>query len=86
MIPKTLGDNSMSTAQIKVWYKCFKDGQESPESDPYSGSPATSRTPENVECVRAAINKDLPLTERELEPDLGTPKLLCLRFWRRILA
>ena len=58
MIQKAFRDNAMSAVQIKVWHKCFRDGQESVESDPHSGRPATSRTPENVECVLAAINKD----------------------------
>ena len=57
-----------------MWHKLFKDGQESVESDPCSGRPATSRTPENVEHVRAAINKDRCLTVRDLEADLGIPK------------
>ena len=48
----------MSAAQIKVWHKCFKYGQESVESDPCSGRSATSKTLENVECIQAAINKD----------------------------
>ena len=60
--------------QIKVWHKCFKDGQESVESDPHSGRLAISRTSENVEDVWAAINKDQRLTVRELEADLGIPK------------
>ena len=63
----------MSAAQVKVWHKCFKDGQGSIESDPHSGRPATSRTPEDVERVQAAINKDRELTVRELEADLGVP-------------
>ena len=58
MIQKAFRDEAMSAAQIKVWHKCFEDGQESVESDPRSGRPATSRTPENVEHVRAAVNKD----------------------------
>ena len=70
----------------KVWHKCFKDGQESVESDPQSGWPATSRKPENIECVWAKVNKDRRLAVRELETDLGIPRLLCLRFWQRILA
>ncbi|XP_069330150.1 histone-lysine N-methyltransferase SETMAR-like [Eulemur rufifrons] len=74
MIQKAFGDNAMSAAQIKVWHKRFKDGRESVESDPRSGRPATSRTAENVERVRAAINKDQRLTVRELEADLGIPK------------
>ena len=64
----------MSAAQVKVWHKCFKDGQGSIESDPHSGRPATSRTPENVERVWTAIHKDQQLTVRELEADLGIPK------------
>ena len=58
MIQKAFRDNAMSAAQIKVWHKCFKDGRELVGSDPCSGRPATSRTPENVECVQAAINKN----------------------------
>ena len=43
------------------------------ESDPRSGRPAISRTPENVECMRAAINENQQLTLRELEEALGIP-------------
>ena len=74
MIQKAFGDDAMSAVQIKVWHKCFQDGRESVESDPRSARPAKSRAPENVEGVRAAINKDWQLTVRELEVDLGTPK------------
>ena len=56
MIKKAFGDDVMSAAQIKLWH--FKDGRESVESDPHSGRPVTSRTPENGERVWAAINKD----------------------------
>ena len=64
----------MSAAQIKMWHIHFKDGQEPVESDPCSRRPTTSRTPENVQHVQAAINKDWRLTVRELEADLGIPK------------
>ena len=62
MIQKYFGDHAMSAAQIKVWHRHFTDGRESVESDPHSGRPAISRTPENVEHVEAAINKDQQLT------------------------
>ena len=52
----------------------FKDGRESVESDPCSGRPATRRTPENVERVRAIINRDRQLAVQELEADVGTLK------------
>jgi transposase len=65
MMKKALGDYSLSEAQIKVWYRRFKDAWESVESDPRSGRPSISRTPENVESVRAAINENRRLTVRE---------------------
>jgi transposase len=64
----------LSEAQIKLWYRRFKDGWESVESDPRSGRPSTSRTPENVESVRAAIKENLRLIVRELEETLGIPR------------
>ena len=74
MIQMAFGYDAISAVQIKVWHKHFKDGRECVESDPRSGRPATSRTPENVECVQAAIHKDQQLTVWELEADLGIPK------------
>ena len=56
----------MNAAQIKVWHKHFKDGQESVESDPCSGRPAKVRTPEHAEHVQAAIIKNQQLTVGEL--------------------
>ena len=58
MIQKAFGDDAMNPAQIKLWHKHFKDGRESVESYPCSGRSATSRIPENVECLWATINKD----------------------------
>ena len=58
MIQKPFQDDAMSAAQIKVWHQWFKDGQESTDSDPRSGRPATGGTPETVEHVQAAANKD----------------------------
>jgi len=66
----------MSKAPIKLWYKRFKDGRESLESDRRSGRPSTSRTPQNVGSVRAAINENRRLTVRELEEDLGIPRTI----------
>ena len=58
MIQRAFGDDAVSAVQIKLWHKCFKDGREPFENDRRSGRPGTSRTPENVERVRAALNKD----------------------------
>jgi len=75
MIKKAFGHDSVSEAQIKLWYICFKDGRESVESDRRSGRPSTSRTPENVESIRAAINENQRLTMQEFE-DLGIPRTI----------
>ena len=40
MIQKAFGDNVMSAAQVKLWHKCFRDGQETVGSDPQSRRPA----------------------------------------------
>ena len=58
MIQKAFRDGAMNAVQMKVYHKCFKDGQKSVENDPLSGKSTISRTPENVECIWAAINKD----------------------------
>jgi len=55
MIKKAFGDDSVSEAQIKLWYWLFKNDWESVESDPRSGRPSTSRTPEYVKSAQAAI-------------------------------
>ena len=55
MIQKAFGDDA---AQITMWHKCFQDYQESVERESHSGKPETSRTPENVEHVWAAIKKE----------------------------
>ena len=47
--------------------------QQSTESDPRSGRTSTSRTPEKVEHVQAAISKDQQPTVQEPEADLGMP-------------
>ena len=86
MIQKAFGDDLMSAVQIKVWHKHFKDGQDSVESDPHSRRSATSRTPENVECARAAINKDQRLMVRELEADLRIPKTTVSKILREDLC
>ena len=57
MIKKAFGYDSVSEAQIKLYYCCFKNWWESIESIPQSGRPSTSRKPEIVECVWTVINE-----------------------------
>ena len=64
----------MSEAELKFWYRRFKEGWESVVRDPHSGRPSTSRTPKNIERVRAAIDENGRVTVRDLEEDLGIPR------------
>jgi len=74
MLQKAFEDECMSKTQIKEWYKRFKNGRTSVDSDSRSGRPATGKTSDNVERVRVAIEQDRRLTVRELEGDLAIPK------------
>ncbi|KAG8315802.1 hypothetical protein J6590_064431 [Homalodisca vitripennis] len=58
MIRKVYGDVSMGDTQIKEWFRRFKNGRISVESDDRSGRPSTARNAEIVECVHAAINEN----------------------------
>jgi len=84
MINLAFGDDSLSEAQIKLWYRRFKDGWESVESDPRSGRPST-RTTENVECVRAAIKENRRLKVPELEEALGIPRTITKENYTKVL-
>ena len=74
MIQKAFVDESMGITQIKEWYRRFKNGRTSVDSDLRSGRPSLTTTPENIERMRLAIEGDRRLTVRELENDLGIPK------------
>jgi len=73
---RRLLDDSMSEAQIKLWYRRFKDGWDSVESDPHSGKPSTSKTPENVQRVRVAISENRRIAVWELEEALEIPRTI----------
>ena len=50
------------------------NGRPPVDSDPRSGRPSMTTTPENIERVRLATKGDRRLTVRELENDPGIPK------------
>ena len=76
MMQKAFGSECMSKTRIKEWYKRFKDGRTSVDSDSCSGRPSTTKTADNIERVRLAIEQDRRMTVRELGEDLGIPKTI----------
>ena len=61
----------MSCTQVYEWFKCFKDGHESVESDEHSGRPLTSKSDCSVELVCAAVRENCRITIHELADDLN---------------
>jgi hypothetical protein len=68
--------NSLLTGHFPDFRTLFLRSSLCVESNRRSGRPSTVRTPENVESVRAAINKNRRLAVRELEEDLGIPQTI----------
>ena len=58
MIQKAFVDESMGITQIKEWYRWFKNGRTSVDSDLRFGRPSLTTIPVNIERVRLAIEGD----------------------------
>ena len=71
LLQEVYGDATMSTTRIFEWHKRFREGREDVEDDPKSGRPITSRTNENVECVREKVRSDRRLTVRMIADELS---------------
>ena len=55
MLKEAFGEQTLSRARTFVWFKCFKDGQESVEDRKHSGQLSTCTTPERIAKVREVI-------------------------------
>ena len=86
MMQKTFRNECMSKTRIKEWYNRFKGGRTSVDSDSRSGRPSTTKTLDNIERVRFAIEGDRRLTVREPENDLGIPKTTVWQILNKILG
>ena len=86
MMQKAFGNECISKTRIKEWYNRFKGGRTSVDSDSRSGRPSTTKTLDNIERVRLAIEGDRRLTVRELRNDLGIPKTTVWELLNKILG
>ena len=86
MIQKAFGNECMRRTRIKECYNRFKGGPTSIDSDSRSGRPSTTKTLDNIERVRLAIQGDRRLTVRELENDFGIPKTTVWEILIKILG
>ena len=70
-IQQAFGNEALSPTQIKQWFKRFKDGRASVESDPRSGRPSTSRKEEVIEQVLEKVLENCRLTVQEIVAEVG---------------
>ncbi|GFV30787.1 protein GVQW3 [Trichonephila clavipes] len=62
MMKTAFGDEVMSRAWVFEWFRRFKEGQQSGNSDLRSGRPSTSRNEDKIAQVKAVVRSDLRLT------------------------
>ena len=65
-IQPAFGNEALSPTQIKQWFKHFKDGRASVESDPRWGRPSTSRKEEVMDQVCEKVREDRRSTVQEI--------------------
>ena len=68
------GDAVLSSAQVLRWHKAFKDGRESVEDEQCAGHPSTSRTEDNVACVKAVLDRERHLSVQLITEEVGLMK------------
>jgi len=61
----------MGCTQVLDWFRRFKEGRTSVESNPRSGRPSTSRNKEMIAKVRTIVRSNGRLTLREIADDCG---------------
>ena len=86
MMQKAFGNECMSKTRIKEWYNRFKGGRNFVDSDSRSGRSSTTKTLDNIERVRLAIEGYRRLTVPEIENDLGIPKTTVWEILNKILG
>ena len=52
MLTVALGESTMSTTQVQLWYNWFKEGREDGNDNVRPGRPSTTTTDENIEAEK----------------------------------
>ena len=71
LLKQAYGEDAMGRTQVFDWFRQFKEGRTSIESDPHSGQPSTSRKKEMIAKVRTIIRNNRRLTVQEIADDCG---------------
>jgi len=100
LLQQAYGENAMGRTEVFDWFRRFKEGRTSIESDPRLGQLSTSRNKEMVAKVRTIICSNRRLTVRETADDCGISmgsydailtddlhmKRVCVKFVPRLLT
>ena len=65
------GEDAMGRTQVFDWFRRFKEGRTSVESDPQSGRPSTLRNEEMIAKARTIVRNNRRLIVREIADDCG---------------
>ena len=71
LLQQAYGEDAMGHTQVFDWFRQFKEGRTSIESDPCLGRPSTSRNEEMIAKVRTVVHNNRRLTVREIADDCG---------------
>ena len=72
LLQQAYGEDAMGRKQVFDWFRRFKEGRTSTESDPCLGRPSTSRNEEMTAKVRTKVRNNRRLTVREIADDCET--------------
>jgi len=71
LLQQTYGEDVMRITQVFDWFRRFKEGRTSVESDPRTGRPSTSRNEEMIAKVRTTVRNNRRLRVREIADNFG---------------
>jgi len=71
LLQQAYGEYAMGRTQVFDWFRRFKEGRTSVESDPRSGRPSTSRNEEMFGKVKTIVRSNRRLTVREIADGCG---------------
>jgi len=72
LLQQAYGEDAMGRTQMFDWFRRFKEGRTSVESDHRSGRPSTSWNEEMIAKVRTIVRNNRRLTVREIADDCAT--------------
>ena len=71
LLQQAYGEDAVGRTQVFDWFRRFKEGRTSVESDLLSGLPSTLRKEEMIAKVRRVFRNNRRLTVRQIADDCG---------------